>query len=84
MIVKIQDDKLQDKHLIEAARFAWNSDGSTPNNILDCFAALDDHSPTKLRVHHGDRVFFMNDSGQTIDSKRIELKPECSHDDLQN
>lgn len=72
MIVKIQDDNLQDKHLIEAARVRWNEGGK----VLDCFANLSDHEPTKIRVAHGDRVFFMNESGQTVDSKRIQLKEE--------
>ena len=72
MIVKIQDDKLQDKHIIEAAHFRYNEGGE----ILDCFANLKDHEPTKVRLHHGDRVFFMNDQGKTVDSKRIQLEEE--------
>lgn len=99
MIVKIQDDNLQDKHLIEAARIRWNEGGK----VLDCFATLETEECTKIRLAHGDRIFFMNDQGQTVDSKRIDLsegkqpfsqnnvtvinnvtKPECTHDDLQN
>ena len=76
MIIKILDDNLKDKHLIEAARVRWNDRG----RILDCFATLEDHNPTKIRVDHGDRIFFMNESGQTVDSKRIELKPESTHE----
>lgn len=72
MIVKILDDNGKDKHLIEAARFRWNEGGA----VLDCFAYLDDPEATKIRVSHGDRVFFMNDSGQTVDSKRIILQDE--------
>lgn len=80
MIVKILDDNLQDKHLIEAAHVRWNEGGK----VLDCFAKLTDHEPIKIRVAHGDRVFFMNEQGKTVDSKRVELKPEATHDELQN
>ena len=72
MIVKILDDNGNDKHIIEAAHFRYNEGGQ----ILDCFANLKDHEPTKVRLHHGDRVFFMNDQGKTVDSKRVELKAE--------
>jgi len=80
MIVKIQDDNLQDKDLIEAAHFRYNEGGA----ILDCYANLTDHNPTKIRLHHGDHIFFMNDKGKTVDSKRVEIKPKSDHDDLQN
>lgn len=72
MIVKIIDDAGHDKHLIEAERFRWNDGGK----ILDCFSNLEDHTPTKIRVAHGDRVYFMNATGQTIDSKRVILNLE--------
>lgn len=72
MIVKIQDDNLNDKHIINAARFFYNAGGS----ILDCYKNIDDHNPTCIRLHHGDRIFFMNDAGQTVDSKRIILDEE--------
>lgn len=72
MIVKIQDDNFNDKHIISAARFFYNAGGS----ILDCYATLEDNNPTKIRLHHGDRIFFMNEQGQTIDAKRIQLKDE--------
>ena len=70
MIVKILDDNLKDKQIIEAQRCRWNGGGA----VLDCFSRLDDHEPTKIRVSHGDRVFFMNDKGQTVDSKRVILQ----------
>lgn len=69
MIVKILDDNGKDKHLIEASRFRWNEGGA----VLDCYT---NHEATKIRVSHGDRVFFMNDSGQTVDSKIIVLQEE--------
>ena len=80
MIIKILDDKGNNKHLIEAERVRYNEGGK----ILDCYAKLEDREPTKIRLEHGDRIFFMNDAGQTVDSKRIQLKPECTHDELQN
>ena len=73
MIVKILDDNLQDKHLIEAARFRWGEGGT----VLYCYATLDAHDAiNRIRVHHGDRIFFMNEHGQTIDSKHIILNEE--------
>lgn len=73
MIVKIQGDNLRDKHIIEAARFYWRPGG----DILECYSALGlMQSSTNIKLHHGDRIFFMNDAGQTVDSKRIQLKDE--------
>lgn len=72
MLVKIISDNGKDKHLIEASRFRWNEGGA----VLDCYANIEDHEPTKIRVEHGDRVFFMNDSGQTVDSKRVLLRED--------
>lgn len=71
MIVKIQDDNGQDKHIIEAARFTWDystkDDGFFVLNYHDS-----QHHTRSICVQPGDRVFFMNDLGQTVDSRRIE------------
>jgi len=72
MIVKILDDNQQDKQIIEAERVRWSEGGA----VIDCFASLGDHQPTRVRVSHGDRIFFMNNSGQTVDSKRVILRAE--------
>jgi len=77
MIIKIQDDNLNDKQVIEAAHVRWNEGGK----VLDCFAKLTDHTPIKIRVAHGDRIFFMNELGQTVDSKRVILNSREKEED---
>lgn len=76
MIVKIQDDNQQDKHIIEAASIRWNY-----NSLSDGFIIIELYdSPhvlsKQVSVRHGDRVFIMNDQGKTVDSKRIIINEE--------
>lgn len=84
MIVKIQDDNQQDKRIIETSRVEWDYREKDKDDIgwyiiLCCHPNLQDYENkdiARVRVYHGDRVFFMNDQGKTIDSKRIVLREE--------
>lgn len=79
MIIKVQDDNLKDKYLVEAAFIRW----AETNTVLETYvrvsetknvhAGIEQTPSLRLKLHHGDRVFIMNNEGKTVDSKRIVL-----------
>jgi hypothetical protein len=98
MIIKVQDDNLVDKHLVEAAYIQW-VDGGPAYVVLEVYivadrtkstgsiavhnTSIEEHPSLRLRIYHGDRVFIMNDEGKTIDAKRIDLKDEVALHDIE-
>lgn len=74
MLVKTQNNEGTDRHLVECKRTHWLS-----ANYLQCFAEVQQAEPSiTLILGHGDRVFIMNEEGQTIDSKRVVLEERCA------
>ena len=69
MLIKVQDDQGNDKHLVECKRIHWLGVAH-----LQCYAEAQQPLPSvTLNLKHGDRVYVMNAEGQTIDSKRVVL-----------
>ena len=83
MIIKVQDDNLKDKYLVEAAFIRW----AETNTVLETYvrvsetknvhAGIEQTPSLRLKLHHGDRVFIMNNEGKTVDSKRIVLDADA-------
>lgn len=70
MIIKVQDDQLRDKHLVEFQRLHWRS-----STEVELFCDGGGPIPfTILELCPGDRVFIMNSQGQTVDSNRIVME----------
>ena len=93
MIIKVQDDALDDRFLIEAMYINWfypkgenyvilevhvrSEQIKRSGSISVSHSGIEDEPSQRLRVYHGDRVYIMNDAGKTIDSKRIDLIEEA-------
>jgi len=79
MFVKIQDDHRNDKQIMELERAVWkNHEAGDDFVVLQCYPLLDDEfHGIQVRLYHGDRVFFMDNDGQTIDSKRVLVPGVC-------
>lgn len=89
MIIKVQNDSLKDRFLVEAAFIKWCYPEDTNHVILEIhivairrkasgdtsisFTGIEEVPSLRLRIYDGDRVFIMNNDGKTIDSKRILL-----------
>lgn len=83
MIIKVQDDNLKDKFLVEAAFIRW----AETNTVLETYvrvsetknvhAGIEQTPSLRLKLFHGDRVFIMNNEGKTVDSKRIVLDADA-------
>lgn len=85
MIIKIQDDNLHDKHVVEATYIRWlrettyyimevyiiAKEAKTAGSVSQTITRIEDRPSLRLKINHGDRVFIMNDEGKTVDSKRV-------------
>ena len=92
MIIKVQDDKLNDRFVVESTTISWRTHHTGHNVVLEVYGAITESesvgsvkksitappaSPNQfLNVYHGDRVFVMNNEGKTVDSKHINLQEE--------
>jgi len=73
MLIKVLDDHGKDKHLVECKRIHWPA-----AQYLECFADAKQSEPcVTLKLASGDRVYIMNDEGQTVDSKRVGVIFDC-------
>ena len=69
MIIKVVNDKGEDKHLLEAARIEYQPGSSSLR--MNIFVSVEEVASNFILLYNGDTVYVLNNDGKILDTKRI-------------